>query len=321
MRLAKVRQTRPLGRWRLAPPQVVTQFPPTDTTVQVALTRGPNARQHFGKSTLRAPAVVGPVQVYPAAKVWLTEGPKPRFVYSKLRPPAVVASGPPLDVTVDVTLAPSRDVPRRLPKSTLRQPTVVGPVVVYPPVATTLAPSPRQARGTHSQLRAPQVVTAPFVARAPHLQLAPSSRIARRTHTNLRAPAVVAPVQLAAPIATQLVPQPKQSRGPHYKLRPPTVVGAAVIFRPIKTTLSGRTRLEMQKHASHFRLRPPQVVTDISFIEPFDQPTPTGRTSSMPTQGDYDFPTPTGKSTSGPTFGAFDIPVPIGEVDIPDPEV
>jgi hypothetical protein len=315
--LAKVRQARPTGHSRLTPPTVVGF---TNYTVSVSLT-APH-RPAATHSKLQAPTVVGPVQVYDPVDVRLAKVRQARPLGRwRLAPPTVIVTAGPTDDTVDVTLAPSRDVQRRLGKSKLSAPTVVGPVVVYPPVATTLAPQPRQARAPKSRLQPPTVVTQAFVARAPHIQLAPSNRLARRTHTNLRAPTVVAPVQLAAPIASQLAPQPRQSRGPHSKLRPPAVVGAAVVFRPIKTTLSGRTRLEMSRHASHFRLRPPQVVTDISFIEPFDQPTPTGRTSSSATHSDYDFPTPTGRSTSRPTSGAFDIPVPIGETDIPDPEV
>lgn len=253
VQLGKVRQARPLGHWHLAPPTVVTVFPPVDTTVQVSLTRAPNARQHFAKSRLAPPAVVGPVQVYPS-------------------------------------------------------------------VTTSLAPAPRQARAPKSVLRAPAVVAPLFTPAPVQTALAPSSKLARRSHSKLSAPAVVAPQQLYGPLTTQFAPQAKQPRATHSRLRPPTVIGAAVIFRPLDVTLSGRTRLEMQRHGSHFRLRPPQVVTETSFTEPFDQPTPTGRTSSVPTAGDYDHPTPTGRTSSTPTEGRFDIPIPIGRVDIPDPE-
>jgi ribosomal protein L19 len=64
-----------------------------------------------------------------------------------------------------------------------------------------------------------------------------------------------------------------------------------------------------------------QALSDVVFIEPFDQPTPTGRSSSVPTHSDYDYPGPLGRTGSSPSEGAFDIPVPIGVTDIPDPEV
>lgn len=107
-----------------------------------------------------------------------------------------------------------------------------------------------------------------------------------------------------------------------------------IVFRSRETGLNRKTikpltlrvlrKRQLGWHRRHFakilRSSGGQSVTEVIFIEPFDQPTPTGRTSSVPTAGDFDYPGPLGRTGSAPSEGTFDIPVPIGTVDMPDPE-
>jgi len=87
----------------------------------------------------------------------------------------------------------------------------------------------------------------------------------------------------------------------------------------------GFRKRQVAWHRRHFarilRSLGGRAQSQVVFIEPFDQPTPTGRTSSVPSAGDYDYPGPLGRTSSSPTHGPFDSPVPIGVTDIPDPEV
>src|SRR5262245_3076641 len=97
--------------------------------------------------------------------------------------------------------------------------------------------------------------------------------------------------------------------------------GGRRVFVPVTTKDSQRQRARRRRHLLGFvRSSGGISLTQVIYIEPFDQPTPTGRASSMPTAGAYDIPIFIGRTSSSPTSGAFDIPTPIGETDIPDPE-
>jgi hypothetical protein len=219
-----------------------------------------------------------------------------------------------VDATLDVTLAPSRDVPRRLAKSDLRAPQVVGPATVYPPASTSLAPQPRQARAPKSDLRPPQVVTEVFYPRAPAFHLAPSTRLSRRSHSRLTPPTVVTPSTYYLDV--KLVPSPRLARGTHFEVRPPTVV-FPFIPPPLGISLRVTGQEIGKRRPVHPRLRPPTVITlpvDVIYIDYYDHPEPRGILSSSPMEDTYDDPEgPT--LSSSPDVGAFDTPKPIGEMD------
>ena len=299
---------------KLSPPVVV------DTTTFIAdpvrVARTDPHRPPATRTKLAPPQVVAGAQVFGPVRILPTQTRKPRLVQSDLRPPTVidVPLQPPVDVTLDVTLAPSRDVPRRLGKSDLRAPTVVDAAVVYPPASTTLAPQPRQARAPKSDLRAPQVVTEVFYPRAPAFHLAPSSRLARRAHSRLTPPTVVAPSTYYLDI--KLVPSPRLARGTHFEVR-----GPAVVFPYIPPPLSVALRVTGReigiRRPVHPRLRPPRVITlpvDVIYVDYYDSPGPLGLMSSSPREGDFDAEE-LRRVSSKPDTGGFDPPEPIGELD------
>jgi hypothetical protein len=311
---AKRTRRRAVTHSKVSPPTVV------DTTVfisdPVRVYRTDPHRPPTTHARLAPPQAVSGAQVFGPVRILPARTRNPRLVQSDLRPPTVIDTPlfPPVDATVDVTLAPSRDVPRRLGKSKLSAPQAIAGAVVYPPPSTTLAPQPRQARAPKSDLRPPQVVTEVFYPRAPAFHLAPSSRLARRSHSRLTPPTVVAPSTYYLDV--KLVPSPRLARGTHAEVRPPTVVFP---FIPLALRVDLRvTGQEIGKRRPvHPRLRPPTVVTlpvDVIYIDYYDHPEPRGILSSSPREDVYGTDSG-GITSSSPDTGAFDAPKPIGEMD------
>jgi hypothetical protein len=300
---------------RITPPPTVSvlRAPVVVTPIAAEVFYGPDVRLTYSrrpvtKSALRAPAVIGAGRVNPGLRVKLTFGQR-GVAKSQLFPPAVqpvvavaaigqlqvnltysrrgrpvyglgrasrvVVEGPQGGVLI--SLAPQR---RGRPKSILRKPTVVTPVVVvYSGPSTTLTYS-RRGR-PKSILRPPRVVAAapvraevlppwltysrrgrptsflspptrvfPFFARRTDITLAPQRR--GRPKSILRGPQVV---RLAVEIYGPETWLSYSRRGrPQYRLEPPAVVGKAP-FRGIKTWL---TRIKPRPTVA--LLKPPTVV-------------------------------------------------------------
>ena len=194
---------------RLAPPTVVGPI-----LAAPILARLTYSRRGRPLSALRAPTVVGPVLARPLL-VRLVRITPPR-VHSTLRPPTDTV-GLEDQGRVKITLAYSR---RGRPLSTLREPTVVAPVVVLHEDIEHLAYSRRGA--PKSRLSAPTVV-APVLA--PPIIIHRAYSLRGRPLSILREPVVVAPV-LAQPTVVSLA---YSSRGKaRYQLGEPTIVSVFV---------------------------------------------------------------------------------------------
>lgn len=251
---------------KLYPPAVVQAVGTTFVGPIVHL--APSSRG-IPKSELRAPAVVGAGIVFRPVKVWRTYSRfgKPRSIlrvgivgkapfrpvkvwltrldltrrqpHPKLRAPARVGAGI-VFRPLDVTLAPSTDIPRRRRTvADLKPPTVVNrPPAFLPSEIVALAP---QSRGApYSRLFPPAVVGAGVYFYPVRVKLAASSRGVPKS--------VLRPMLFAAParpieeeIAVQIVRTSLIERAPHSHLSPPTVVRQPP-FRPLLVRLAPSTR-------------------------------------------------------------------------------
>jgi len=275
----------------LRPPVVVGDFIFSIPVVKVKLVDEPtvysNANRRFRNSShLSPPVVIGPSIAF--------YGPRRRYVgtsrvdqrlrraRSTLSPPTVVGSGvvnvvyPP----VALYLAASK---QGTPKSVLRPPVVVDPVLA-PPVATSLAYSLRGTPKPH--LQPPAVID--LKPQAYYLSTTLVRIGVPRTITGLFPPAVITPIAtntFAGPSAALVQPfrgTPKSVLGkpadlvdeqdlgfvktnlayslrgkPIYLLQPPAVV-APVLARPIDTTFAPQ-----ELGAPKSRLAPPAVVAPV----------------------------------------------------------
>lgn len=239
VRRASRRTTLPVARWKLSPPTVVrTAVELSGPEITLVRIRPPRTL-----AVLRSPVVISGAIAFGGPRIRLTN-PLDRVpaTMSRLGRPTVTVSartfsGP------QVTLAPSRRV---VPKSILREPVVVGPVLA-PPLATTFVRIRPVA--VRSRLEPPTVVF-PFFARPTSITLVRIRPVP--TRWLLRRPTDLVDQQdlgfLRVHLAYSLRGKPKS------RLEPPTVVGP-VLARPILVKLT-----RIRPVATRWELKPPTVV-------------------------------------------------------------
>jgi hypothetical protein len=251
---------------QLHPPAVVGQgivFPPIYGVLTPVSDAQIATLRRRGKSTLRPPRVVTQpvpfiqlplnINLTPKEGVWRRNN--QRTVQFKLFPPAVVGAGI-VSQRIRGRLHPVGTVAtlvrQRRPESLLRPPTVVNtPVVFIGAPATTLAPSTRLSRASHSHLRGPVVVDARSQTKYLSINLTYSRRGA--PESRLRPPTVVASAVRVAPVSVHLA-YSRRGVAHGYLGRPVVTFDTVRFFGP--TTKLAYSRRGVPKS----RLEPPTVV-------------------------------------------------------------
>jgi hypothetical protein len=277
--IPKQPQQRPKLSSRLFPP--VGDQAASPVVIGLLKVFAPRVLHRALASRLSPPAVVDQPPVVTELLTSLSESPRYRQPGTKLRPPATLATFPPVETTIRIVKAVrARFDRRKAMQPVLRGPIVVDPAVVGggPPVETDLRvvyPVRRQP-GRHStkyELQPPAVVStggAPVVVGILTVLAAIQTRAQHRKRTRirsfLRAPSVVNQ-PAAPPVETDLrvVYPVRRQPGRHatkYELLPPVVVRQPPVVTDLLTTLAAiQTRAQRPKRAlPKSRLSPPAVI-------------------------------------------------------------